>query len=71
MQRVVGSGLVGAKRHVRDDEGALDGPRHRSCQGDQLVHRDRQGRVVAEDGVAGGVADEEKVDARLVEDLRG
>ena len=35
---------------------------------DQLVDRDRDRRVVPEHGVAGGVADEQEVDAGLVED---
>ena len=35
---------------------------------DELVDRDRQRRVVAEHVVAGGVADEQEVDAGLVED---
>ncbi len=37
---------------------------------DQLVDGDRDRRVVAEDRVAGGVADEQEIDARLVEDAR-
>ena len=47
--------------------GAGDGAGER----DQVVDRHRQRGVVAEDVVAGRVADEQEVDARLVEDARG
>ena len=46
--------------------GAGDGAGER----DEVVDGDRERRVVAEDVVAGGVADEQEVDAGLVEDRR-
>src|SRR5690606_41872756 len=44
--------------------------RSRASEGDELVDGDGQRRVVAEDVVAGGVADEQEIDAGTVEDRR-
>ncbi len=71
VQGVVGPGLVGAERHVGDHEGALHGARDGAGERDELVDGDRERRVVAEHVVAGGVADQQEVDARLVEDRGG
>ena len=69
-KRLVGPVLVGAERHVGHDEGAARPTHHGCSERDQLVEGDRDGGVVAEDGVAGRVTDEQEVDARLVEDRR-
>ena len=64
-------GLVAAEGHVRDDEGALGGIGHGAGHGDHLVDGQRDGGVAAVDDVGGGVADEQNVDAGVVEDAGG
>ena len=51
------------------DERPADPVRHSPGERDQLVDRDGHRGVVPEDRIAGRVADEQEVDARLVEDL--
>ena len=69
VKRFVGTGLVGSERHVGDDERAFDGSCDRAGQRNELIHGHRERGVEAEHVVAGGVADQQKVDAGLVEDL--
>ena len=71
VQGLLGAVLVGAERHVGDDERALHRARHGARERDQLVDRHRQRGLVAEHVVARRVADEQEVDAGLVEDARG
>ena len=59
---VVVRGLVGAERHVADDQGALGRSRDRAGEEEHLVHRHRHGRVVPEDDHRGSVADKDQVD---------
>ena len=61
--------LVGAERHVADEERRLQAPPGGGGEHQHLVHPDRDGRVVTEDGHRPGVADEDDVDARLLGDL--
>ena len=58
--------LERAERHVRDDERPRRAARDGAREHEHLVHRRRHGRVVAEHGHRGGVADEDEVDAGLV-----
>ncbi len=58
--------LERAERHVGDDERPPRAARHGRGQHEHLVHRRGHGRVVAEDGHRGRVADEHEVGARLV-----
>jgi hypothetical protein len=62
-----GGDLVGAEGQVGDDQRARRAADHGLGQHQQLVDRDRDGRVVPEDVVGGGVADQEHRDAGLVE----
>ena len=70
-ERLVGTGLVGAERQVGDDQRAAGAPRDGAHQRKELVDGHRDGRLVAEHVVRGGVADEEHGDAGLLEDGRG
>ena len=65
-QRVLVRDLERAEGHVRDDERPTRPARDGARQHQHLVHRGRDGRVVAEHGHRRGVADEDEVDARLV-----
>ena len=62
--------LVGAEGQVADDERALYRAAHGAGEREQLVDGDRDGRLVAVDVVGRGVADQEDVDAGLVEGRR-
>jgi len=71
--RGVGDGLlrgcvVGAEGHVRDEQSALHGAADGMGVVQHLVHGDGQGAVIAEDGHAERVADEEQVNAGLVDE---
>ena len=62
--------VVAPERHVADDERSLDCARHGARQEEHLVHRHRDGPVVAEHDHAGGVTDEQDVDAGLFRKAR-
>ena len=62
--------LVAAEGEVGDDEGVRRAAHHGAGEDQQLLGGHRHGGVVAEHGVAGGVADEQDGHARLVEDPR-
>ena len=68
--RVPDGVLVGdlerAERHVGDHERPARAARDRAGEDEHLLHRRRDGRVVAEHGHRGRVADEHEVGARLV-----
>ena len=70
VERLLGPRLVGAEGQICDHERTLRRSSDGGCQRDHLVDRDRQRRLVAEDGVARRVADQQKVDAGAVEDRR-
>ena len=64
--RLLVRGLVGAERHVGDDERPLRAARHPLRHEHDLVERDRHGRLAAVHDHARRVADEDQVDAGLV-----
>ena len=66
--RLTNTGLIGEKRHVAHNEGARASPVDQPEVVDHIVHRDRQGRIRPLHGRAQRVADQEKVDAALVQD---
>ena len=68
---LLGGDLVAAERQVRHHQGAPGRPGHGAAQREEFVHRHGQAGFVAEDVVGGGVADQEHLDAGLVENLRG
>ena len=63
--------LVRAEGQVSDDESSLRGLHHGAHQRQQLLNRDRQRGLVGVDIVGGGVTDQQRPDARLVEQLGG
>ena len=63
--------MVAAVGHVDDEQGALDGAADGAGVVQHVVHGDAEGVWVAEDGHAEGVADEEDVDAGLVDQAGG
>ena len=72
--RVVGllrRALVGTEGQVADDQRATYRPGDGTREGKQLVDRDGERGLVAVDVVRRTVADEQHLDAGLVEDLRG
>ena len=60
--------LVGAEREVADHQRGLQAAADGAREHEDLVHRDRHRVAVAEDVVGGGVADEDDVDARVLDD---
>ena len=70
-ERLLGRGLVGAERKVRDHQGARGAPHDGRDERHHLVDGDREGRVVAVDDHRGRVADQEHRDAGRVEQARG
>ncbi len=70
--RMVSSGAQMEReiRHVPDDHGPLHGPRHGPGVVDHLVHGHGHGVLVAQDDHAQGIADQDEIDAGLVQDLR-
>ena len=69
-QRVFGTHLVREERHVGDDQRAAPRPRDRTRVVDDLVDRDRERGVLAAHRHAETIADEQHVDAAVVEDPR-
>ena len=65
-----GGGLVGAKGHVSDEEGALHAASDGAGVVQHLVHGDWKGGLVTEDGHADGVADEDDINTGLVDEPR-
>ena len=65
--RVLGRDLVGAEGHVAHHERARRGAAHEAAVVDHLVERHRQRRVEALRGVADRVADQQHLDAGLIE----
>src|SRR6266545_1067396 len=63
--------LVGAERHVADDQGAARGADHRLHQRQELVHGHLEGGLVAVHVVGGRVADQQHRDPGAVEDAGG
>ena len=63
--------LVGAERHVHDDEGVPDAAHDGGRVAEHVEEGDREGVVVAEQGGADGIADENQRDAGLVEEAGG
>ena len=61
---------VAHERQVGHQERAPQAPRHRAAVVDDVVHRDRHGRVVALDHHAERVTDQHDVGARLVDQRR-
>ena len=68
---VVDGGVVGAVGHVGDEEGAAEGAGNGAGVMEHLVEGDGEGVFVAEDDHAERVADEDHVDAGLVDQARG
>ena len=68
--RALPAGLVGAERHVDHDVRALCAAHYRRSVVDHVLHRHRQGRVVAEDDHPERVADKDDRDAGLVGEAR-
>ena len=64
-----GVDLIGAERHVADDECPSDASCHAAGVVNHLVERDGQSRYVAGHHVAGAVAHKNDVDASLVHQL--
>ena len=64
--RVLVGDLVGAEGHVGDDERPPRAARCGAREEEHVLHRGRDGGVVAEHGHGGGVADEDEVDARRI-----
>ena len=71
VQRFLRTVLVRTERQVGHHQRTLGRADHGPGERDELVDGDGQRGVVAEHGVAGGVADEQEVDSGTVEDLRG
>ncbi len=61
----------GEKRHIGDDQRVVRAACDRADPGGHLIERDRERVVVAERGVPHAVADEDDVDAGVVDDARG
>ena len=70
-QGLCGPTLVTAERKVRHDQCVLGSSDHAAHQGDQFVHGDRDGGVVAVDDVGGRIADQEDGNSGLVEESGG
>ena len=67
-QRILRAHLVGEERQVADEQRPLPRARHHAAVVDHLVERHRQGRVESLDDHAERVADQDDVDARMVDD---
>ncbi len=68
---LVGALAVGHEGHVGDHQGALDRARDHAHVVEHLVHLHRQGGVVAGEHHRGRIADQDDVDAGLVDEARG
>ena len=63
--------VVGAKRHISDDEGVRSALDHRADVVDHVVHRHRHRRVVAQHNHAQGVAHQDDLAVTLVDNASG
>ncbi len=63
--------VVAAERHVGHDERATDSAAHGACVVKHLVHSDGEGVFVAENDHGERIADEDEIDAGLVDEARG
>ena len=63
--------VIAAEGHVGDDEGAADGAAHGARVVEHLVHGDGERVFVAKDDHGERVADEDEIDAGLVDEARG
>ena len=63
--------MIAAEGHVGDDHGAMHGAADGAGVVQHLVHGDGEGGIVTENDHGEGVADEDEVDAGLVDEARG
>ena len=68
-QSLLGVALVGAERHVDDDEGTTDGTLDRGGVDNHLVKGDGQRGIIALHDVGSGVADQDNIYLGAVEQL--
>ena len=68
---LVRSSLVGAERHICNDERSRDSPGDSTRERDQVINAHRQSGVVTVNVVASRIAHEQEIDSRFVKDSRG
>ncbi len=68
---LTGRNFIAPERQVRYDQRPLGRPADCPCEGKELIHCDREARLVAEHVVGSGVTHQEDFDSRLVKDFGG
>ena len=69
MQGLLSAFLITHERHVSDDQGPFDAADNSCRVVDHIFHRDRQGRRMAHDNIAQGIADENHIDTGFIDIL--